>query len=588
MTNKIPAVGYVRCSTEMQEDSPAQQKKEIEAFAESHGYIINEWYVDFGKSGTTFDNRPEFQRLRQRVENGPEFRAVICYDESRWGRAIDAEENTFWRFLFRKHGVDVVLVKTSIDPGHEYAPMMKAFEGVQASQYSKKLSELTLRGAVNNGIYSNGGLPPFGYKRLAINLKTGDERELRFGEWSISGQEKVLWALGSREHVDTVRSIFEQRAAGNSYLTIAQGLNEKGIPSIRQGRWRGRDQKWSTGTIKSILENKAYLGLRIYNKNSMSKIIAAKKGIEVNSGTVYPHWHKDENEWVIVENAHPAIITPDLWAQVQIQRRRKAKYHPRWYIRKSEYLLSGLLVCSECGYPFQGFSTRKKNHKYFRYDDGGYRNKGICSRLTFDKEKLEQYALERVKEVVLDPEILRRIKFYLDRLQSQRSLLEISERSTLETRLEEIRTKASNLVEAIESKSNGLKPEKLLRRLEELDVEEAAVDTLLQSLDKGSSQVVDIESATKMITDFAEGFEDYFENGSVFERKMLLRKCIDRIIVDRKDEVIRFHIKAVPALPTGVEELLEKTKTEPNESLSSVCSGGGIRTHDLRIMIPTL
>jgi len=39
---------------------------------------------------------------------------------------------------------------------------------------------------------------------------------------------------------------------------------------------------------------------------------------------------------------------------------------------------------------------------------------------------------------------------------------------------------------------------------------------------------------------------------------MLLRICIDKILVDRKDEMIRFHINAVPAIPTGVEELPEK------------------------------
>jgi len=36
------AVGYVRCSTEMQEDSPDQQKKEILAYAERMGYRIVE------------------------------------------------------------------------------------------------------------------------------------------------------------------------------------------------------------------------------------------------------------------------------------------------------------------------------------------------------------------------------------------------------------------------------------------------------------------------------------------------------------------------------------------------------------------
>src|SRR5512138_252999 len=47
---------------------------------------VIDWFIDFGKSGTTFEERPEFQRLRERVETKPNFHAVVCYDESRWGR----------------------------------------------------------------------------------------------------------------------------------------------------------------------------------------------------------------------------------------------------------------------------------------------------------------------------------------------------------------------------------------------------------------------------------------------------------------------------------------------------------------------
>src|ERR1051325_11576070 len=203
----IPAVGYVRCSTEMQEDSPEQQKIEISVFAQKYGYNIKEWFVDFGVSGTTFDQRLEFQRLRSRVENKPEFRAVICYDESRWGRAIDSEENGYWRVHFRRFGVEVVLVKTSVDRSNSYAAMIAAMEGAQASDYSKKLSEVTLRGAKNNTIYSNGGTAPYGYVRVAVNTKTENERKLKEGEWCISGQEKVKWGLGDSEEIEIVRFI---------------------------------------------------------------------------------------------------------------------------------------------------------------------------------------------------------------------------------------------------------------------------------------------------------------------------------------------------------------------------------------------
>ena len=197
MTAQVKAAaGYIRCSTEMQEDSPDQQKKEILSFAERSGYSVVEWFTDFGKSGTTFDQRPEFQRLKKVVENGRTFNTVICYDESRWGRAIDSDENTYWRVYFRKRGVELLLVKTSIDPAHEFAPMLQSFESIQASQYSKKLSELTFRGAKNNSKFSNGGTAPYGYKRVAVNQKTGVEKVLAHGEWCVKGQEKVRWALG--------------------------------------------------------------------------------------------------------------------------------------------------------------------------------------------------------------------------------------------------------------------------------------------------------------------------------------------------------------------------------------------------------
>jgi len=91
MSKQIPAVGYVRCSTEQQDDSPEQQQKAILSFAETKGYDVQEWFTDFGKSGTTFDQRPAFQQLRQAVEGNPPFQAVICYDESRWEILFPAE-----------------------------------------------------------------------------------------------------------------------------------------------------------------------------------------------------------------------------------------------------------------------------------------------------------------------------------------------------------------------------------------------------------------------------------------------------------------------------------------------------------------
>lgn len=43
MTTTKPAVGYIRMSTDKQEDSPARQRRDIEEMAKRHGYRILTW-----------------------------------------------------------------------------------------------------------------------------------------------------------------------------------------------------------------------------------------------------------------------------------------------------------------------------------------------------------------------------------------------------------------------------------------------------------------------------------------------------------------------------------------------------------------
>jgi len=43
MTTTKPVVGYIRMSTDKQEDSPARQRRDIEEMAKRHGYRILTW-----------------------------------------------------------------------------------------------------------------------------------------------------------------------------------------------------------------------------------------------------------------------------------------------------------------------------------------------------------------------------------------------------------------------------------------------------------------------------------------------------------------------------------------------------------------
>ena len=198
----IYCAGYVRCSTDQQDDSIEQQKTALEKYAaEKKNLKIIRYYEDEGKSGTTFDRRPGILKLKADVENDPPFKVVLVYDESRWSRDINPRQSTYWKQHFESFGVRVIVINSKSNNGNDLAScLMEMVESAQASEYSANLSRVTIRGQISNAEkgYSNGGTAPYGYKRVAINKLTGQYvRDLQPGQHA-SEDEKVVFAPGSQ------------------------------------------------------------------------------------------------------------------------------------------------------------------------------------------------------------------------------------------------------------------------------------------------------------------------------------------------------------------------------------------------------
>src|SRR5207245_3101927 len=105
-----PAVGYLRRSTNRQEQSIGDQKVAIERHAREERYASLRCYTDDAISGTSADAGKAFQQLLLDAQSDTcDFRAVLVYDIKRFGR-VDNDEAGHYRYLLRKNRVDVVYV----------------------------------------------------------------------------------------------------------------------------------------------------------------------------------------------------------------------------------------------------------------------------------------------------------------------------------------------------------------------------------------------------------------------------------------------------------------------------------------------
>src|SRR5262245_31062626 len=104
----IRAAAYLRMSTEHQQYSTANQRDVILDYAARRGFEVVRTYADEGKSGLTAAGRDSLRAMIDDVQSGrADYRAILAYDVSRWGRFQDADESAYYEYLCRRAGIEV-------------------------------------------------------------------------------------------------------------------------------------------------------------------------------------------------------------------------------------------------------------------------------------------------------------------------------------------------------------------------------------------------------------------------------------------------------------------------------------------------
>src|ERR1700688_4045192 len=144
----VPVAQYLRMSTEHQQYSLENQSTAIQIYAEAHGFEVVSTYSDSARSGLVLRHRTGLQQLLQNVVGGSsDYRVILVYDVSRWGRFQDTDESAHYEFLCKSAGVPVhYCAETFANDGSLSSLIMKALKRTMAGEYSRELGEKVFAG----------------------------------------------------------------------------------------------------------------------------------------------------------------------------------------------------------------------------------------------------------------------------------------------------------------------------------------------------------------------------------------------------------------------------------------------------------
>ncbi|EHJ07402.1 cassette chromosome recombinase CcrB [Staphylococcus simiae] len=413
MQYKQKRVGiYVRVSTEMQSNegySIEGQISQIKEYCHFNNFVVADVYADRGISGKSM-NRPELQRMLKDAKDG-NLDCIMVYKTNRLAR----NTSDLLKIVEDLHRLNVEFFSLS--------------ERMEVNTSSGKLMLQILA-----------SFSEFERNNIVENVFMGQTRRAQEGYYQGNlplGYDKVPDSkhelMINQHEANIVKYIFESYAKGHGYRKIANALNHKGYVT-KKGK------PFSINAITYILTNPFYIG----------KIRFAK----------YKDWNEKRRKGlndkpIIAEGKHSAIISHELWEKVQYRKKQVSK-KPQVH-GKGTNLLTGIIRCPQCGAPMAASNTTntlkdgtKKRIRY--YSCSNFRNKGskVCSANSVRADVIEDYVMQKLLEIVQKDKIIKQVVERINQTPQVDKAALNHDIAYKQQQFDEIRTKQTNLIKAIE------------------------------------------------------------------------------------------------------------------------------------------
>jgi len=262
----------------------------------------------------------------------------------------------------------------------------------------------------------------------------------------------------------------------------------------------------------------------------------------------------DIEQWIVATGKHDGIINSDVWLECQkIIEENKAKSSPRSGTGE-KFLLSGMIICGECGSGMASWSHYNKKREYMeRYYRCNLKNRASnrCSNKMLNTYKVEEYVVDYLMN--LDLQSLK--DKYLN---DKNSTLLINNSKSGLAKLTKKYNDNQSIIQGLIRKMALLEDdisilELLKSEIEVLRKENDEIKGKIDIINSALEQSISKENFINDMVDKLTNFKKFYEFVDIDGKRRLLKSIVDNIVWYGENEVVEVNlIGSGKKLPQGV------------------------------------